>query len=293
MIDLYKRQLAPKDYSMRLNPYFTFKNHAKIIMTENIVYWGSSNFSDESKENFECGTISTDKELISFLRESLFPEVVKKSIPYYKYNFAIAIGNLNDLIFECQEARKELFEAAFEPYSDYETGFKEQWIYRTSDSGITINFLRRLIDSFSQFNGALEVIDSIVEKYWGEDELPETVEALETLFEEYKQTYRRFFDGLLGLFDELEQMASYDVSEEACRKIADDYGMVAIDEDLDYYSEKAMNEAAEEYQELIIDAEESVKGALDNLIKMIDYFEKLRDKLISMLEINSKIDNTE
>lgn len=55
MIDLYKRQLDPAQYGMRLNPYFTFKNHAKIIMTENIVYWGSSNFSDES--NPSCQSV--------------------------------------------------------------------------------------------------------------------------------------------------------------------------------------------------------------------------------------------
>lgn len=43
MIDLYIRQLDPKNYGMRLCPYFAFHNHAKIIMTENIAYWGSSN----------------------------------------------------------------------------------------------------------------------------------------------------------------------------------------------------------------------------------------------------------
>ena len=99
-------------------------------MTENIVYWGSSNFSDESKENFECGTISTDKELISFLRETLFPEITGKSVPYYKHNFAVAIANLNNLILECQKAHAALFEAAFEPWADYDTNFEEKWIYR-------------------------------------------------------------------------------------------------------------------------------------------------------------------
>lgn len=292
MIDLYKHQLDPAHYGMRLNPYFTFKNHAKIIMTENIAYWGSSNFSDESKENFECGTISTDKELISFLRETLFPEVTGKSVPYYKHNFAVAIANLNNLILECQKAHAALFEAAFEPWADYDTNFEEKWIYRTTDSGVTVSFLRGFIDFFSQFDEALDVIDSIIEEYWDEDELPEEVSALQTLFEEYKHTYESFFDGISGLFDELEQMASYDTSEEACRKIVNDYGMEAIDEALDYYAEKAMNEAAAEYEELIVDAEESVKDALAHLMGMIAYFEKLRDKLYLLLEINSKIDNT-
>lgn len=90
----------------------------------------------------------------------------------------------------------------------------------------------------------------------------------------------------------ISKMASYDASEEACRKIVNDYGMEAIDEALDYYAEKAMNEAAAEYEELIVDAEESVKDSLAHLMEMIAYFEKLRDKLFLLLEINSKIDNT-
>ena len=94
MIDLYKQQLNPVDYGMRLEPYFTFKNHSKIIMTDNIIYWGSSNFSDESCENFECGTISTDKDLIEYVKKSLFTVIKSKSVPYYKHNFAIAILNL-------------------------------------------------------------------------------------------------------------------------------------------------------------------------------------------------------
>lgn len=141
MIDIYKQQLNPEGYGMRLNPYFTFKNHAKIIMTENIVYWGSSNYSDESKDNFECGTISTDKGLISFLKDTLFPEVTERSVPYYKHNFAEAIANLDSLIPACKSAYCKLFDAAFEPWSDYDTGFEEKWIYRTNDSGLTLDFL--------------------------------------------------------------------------------------------------------------------------------------------------------
>ena len=88
------KQLNPQNYGMRLNPFFTFSNHAKVVMTDNIVYWGSSNFSDESKKNIECGTISTDKELIKYLKEELFPSIQQEGVPYYKYNIAVAIANV-------------------------------------------------------------------------------------------------------------------------------------------------------------------------------------------------------
>lgn len=292
MIDLYKRQLNPLDYGMRLSPHFTFHNHAKIVMTDNIIYWGSSNFSDESSGNLECGTISTDKELIKFLKGSLFPEVQSKSVPYYKYNFAVAIANLQSLIPACKAARQSLFDAAFEPWADYDTNFEEVWIYRTTDSGVTTRFLREFIEFFSQFDDALNVIDDIIDEYWELDELPDQVVMLKSLFEEYKYTYDSFNDTISSLFNDLEPMAQYNVSDEACKKIINDYGMEAYDEKLDYYAEKAMNEAAAEYGELIETSEQTVRNALESLDSIIQYFEQLNTSLHQLLEINSKIDNT-
>ena len=292
MINLYKRQLNPHDYGMRLNPYFTFHNHAKVVMTDNIVYWGSGNFSDESSGNFECGTISTDRELIKYLKDSLFPDVQSKSVSYYKYNFAEAIANLESLILACRTARQSLFDAAFEPWADYDTNFEEKWLYRKTDSGVTVKFLREFTSFFSQFDDALNVIDDIIDEYWELDELPDQVEVLKGLLVEYKRTYDSFNDTISSLFEDLEQMAQYDVSDEACRKIVNDYGMEAYDEEFDYYAEKAMNEAAEEYEELIESSEQTVRDALDNLDSMVWYFEQLKTSLYQLLEVNSKIDNT-
>lgn len=292
MIDLYKHQLNPYNYEMRLNPYFTFHNHAKVVMTDNIIYWGSSNFSDESSKNFECGTISKDKELIRYFKDSLFPHIQNESIPYFKYNFAAAIANLESLIPVCKAAKQDLFDAAFEPWSDYDTNFNEKWIYRTTDSGITISFLREFIEFFSRFDDALNVIDEIIDEYGELDELPEQVEMLKGLFEEYKQTYDSFSNTISSLFENLEQVAQYDVSNEANRKIIDNYGMEAYDENLDYYAEKAMNEAAAEYEEHIKDSKQTVCDALDSLDSMIQYFEELNTSLHQLLEVNPKIDNT-
>ena len=71
-----------------------------------------------------------------------------------------------------------------------------------------------------------------------------------------------------------------------------EYGMIAYDENLEYYAEKSMNEAAEEYEELIRCSEATVKDALYNLDAMIQYFGQLNVNLHSLLEVNDKIDNT-
>lgn len=292
MIDAYKKQLNPVDYGLRLSPYFAFNNHAKIIMTDNIVYLGSGNFSDESSDNYECGTIATDSALIDYLKNTFFPQLQSKSVPYYKHNFAVAILNLEDLILICKKARQDLFDAAFTPWEDYDTNFETRWIYRTTDSDLTVDFLRNFIDKFSQFDDALKVIDAIIDDYWDVSELPENVAKLSELFEEYKATFNSFYDTITSLFYDLEQVAQYDPSEEACNLITGKYGMDAYDEDFDYYVEKAMNESAAEYEERIKDSKQTVLDSLDGLDSMVEYFGKLKANLYGLLEVNSKIDNT-
>lgn len=291
-INQYKRQLNPENYGMNLSPYFVFTNHAKVIMTNNVVYWGSSNFSDESFQNIECGSISSDPKMIKYLMERLFPYIQKNSVPYYKHNFAIAIVNLESLIPMCKLARQRLFDAAFDVWSDYETGFKDKWVYRTTDSGITTKFLRDFEDSFSCFDDALCVIDDIIKEYQRLDELPNQVVILQGISEEYKETYCQFSDSILTLFEGLESVASYDVGDKACEMIYDDYGMEAYDEYLDYYAEKAVSRASEEYEKLITESEGTVREALKCLDSMIHYFEELDAKLRQLLEVNPIIDNT-
>ena len=58
-----------------------------------------------------------------------------------------------------------MFDAAFEPWADYDTIFEEKWIYRTTDSGVTVRFLRGFIEFFSRFDDALNVIDDIIDEY--------------------------------------------------------------------------------------------------------------------------------
>lgn len=62
-------------------------------------------------------------------------------------------------------ARQKLFDAAFESWSDYETGFRDVWTYRMHDSGVTIGFLQGFLDFFSHFDDALDVIDNIIDDY--------------------------------------------------------------------------------------------------------------------------------
>lgn len=63
-IEVYLKKLNPESFPTAFSISFNFFNHAKIIGTENIVYIGSANFSNESKQNIETGVIIEDSAFI-------------------------------------------------------------------------------------------------------------------------------------------------------------------------------------------------------------------------------------
>lgn len=288
MIDLYIDQLNPEEYEMRLSPYFNFINHAKVIMTNNIIYYGSSNFSDESNSNFECGTISTDKELINFFKENVFMELQNESISYYKHDFAIAIANLENLIQTCQESYDLLFEAAYEPWADYGTNFEEEWVYRTTESGITLDLLNYFIKTFSKFDSALSIIDDII--YECEDDDKEKM--LENILDDYRETYNDLYNNIFDMYNNLEELAKFNVEHEASNLISNEYGMLAYDEMLDHYVSIALQETTDKYASIIKRAKPIVCHALNEIEKIIIHFDQLKQCLYKLLEINKEIDNT-
>lgn len=68
--------------------------------------------------------------------------------------------------------------------------------------------------------------------------------------------------------------------------------MEAYDERLDYYAQKAFQEASDEFGELIKESEETVIDLLTKLDEMVSYFGRLTEMLNQLLQVNSKIDNT-
>lgn len=78
----YLAMLDPSKFECKLSVFFNFKNHQKIIMTNNIAYIGSENFSAESKSNYECGVLFKSPQIISKLYESFIPFIKSESISY-------------------------------------------------------------------------------------------------------------------------------------------------------------------------------------------------------------------
>lgn len=71
-INAYISKLNPENFQNGFVPFFNVHNHAKIIGTEDIVYIGSANFSNESANNIETGVIIEDKVFIQKLYSEFF-----------------------------------------------------------------------------------------------------------------------------------------------------------------------------------------------------------------------------
>ena len=50
--------------------------------------------------------------MIRRVRDVVFPEIISKSVPYYRYNVAEAIANLNDAYSVCASAWNEIYDAS-------------------------------------------------------------------------------------------------------------------------------------------------------------------------------------
>ncbi len=75
--DAYLDNLMPDNFACASEIYFSFSNHAKVLIVDDIAYVGSANFTEASAQNFEAGVIITGKEEIEELGR--FVEVIRKS----------------------------------------------------------------------------------------------------------------------------------------------------------------------------------------------------------------------
>lgn len=292
MIDSYLKLLDPKIFGANMSTSFLFENHAKIIVTDNMAYWGSSNFSDESAKNFECGTISTDKHVIQYFKNDLFPKLKELSIPYYKHNFVKALYLLNEAENLCLSTKEAFFEASFVPREDYDTNFETVWLYDTHHSGITKKLLNDFAHDFQQYEDALDILKDIVDEYCELDELPEDIERLKDISEEYSTVFEETQESIDELFDCINTLSTYNVEDEACRIITNKYGMESYDENLEHYTDIAIQEASDNYEEMIKEARPIIEQILKSLDEMASYINELNVTLHSLLKINSKINNT-
>lgn len=297
-INVYLGKLNPDNFGEDSEIFFEFDNHAKIVMTNNIIYWGSSNYSDESKDNYECGTLSKDTDFIKFVHEKVFPSIISTAVSYYEDKIIHYITTIKNGIAYLENVSMEIYDASFGVYEDYGTNFKSLEFYDVLNNSISWKQLENLKDTTNGFEKVLKNLpEKIIDDEYEETHYEEYIE-IEELFERHFHEIKDLNYSIENLCYDLEEMAKYNVDTEANRILSDKYGNVAYDEALDYYMDLAYEEAKLKKDELVSVSEDTIKELIG---KLDEYGKELREltndiiyasKKFPTKTVNPVIDNT-
>lgn len=295
-IKIYQRKLRPESIGKLANVFFKFNNHGKIILTNNIIYWGSANFSDESACNYECGTISRDKNFISYVHNKLIPMILSNSIDYYKRNYINYIAGIMSAIATIHNMIEEIHDSSYAIYEDYDNNLNSAEFYKTDSNGITWKMLENLMETVQSFEGLLSGILSELDKEYDEfvnDEDFEHYEKADELIFEFRHDIDELNRQIASYCYSLEDLAKFDEEDCTFSILSNEYGNVAYDENLEYFVELSSEKARDIYENLI----ESAKEDIDDLSDCLNEYEKVLfryiDELIDLSQENDEVDNTQ
>lgn len=172
MIDLYINKLNPSNFTENFSSYFSFNNHSKIIMTDNIAYIGSANYSSESARNIESGIIIDNSQDILKLKAIIIEEIRDNAESYYEYdNFPLIF-----LARELEEIKTILSENLWGVWEVH--GIERGQYYRRGNINMDIN----IMEVFERFQveldrGVVKLIQEI-EHNSTDKELPSIEESI-------------------------------------------------------------------------------------------------------------------
>ena len=260
-IQYYLSNLRPDQYQLNFLAFFNFSNHSKIIMTENIAYIGSANYSSESARNIECGFITRDSCIINQIKEIFIGAIQEDSVRYY--------GNLLselEITFMSFYTRIEvLFKDIF--YNVLSEDVNGMGRYNSFDPYIRVDSFEGLINLIEEYE---RFIDANEEKLY-EIMQDEEIVSLQNIRE------------ILEREDSLYELVYFDDDEYTNEYLNDEYGLEAYDEYLDKYVEMSSDAARDKRQDIAECAESEVWELYNNstnicaaLWEMIEYIQRLQ-----------------
>ncbi len=286
-IQIYMTKLAPEEFGKKASVYFNFCNHGKIIMTDSSVYIGSANFSEESAKNIEFGFIVKDADFISFMKQTLVPEIKGQSVPYYEYDYTELLLEANMLMAAFWGSHNELADEVYFVEDDHR-GVRKYYnnLYDTL-SKITLSRLENV--SHDCISVAREIGDVLYE-ICGEDSV-----EYDSVYQQLEQL-ERISSEIESLISEetIAELANFDSESYIHELLEHDYAMEAYEESLEHCVDLASDRASSKLYNLCEEAEQD----LNLLLKKSDSFYTLYEQIISLFsaqeikKISPEIDNT-
>lgn len=282
-IQAYITKLNPDNYEGSFVPYFNPHNHAKLVGTENIVYIGSANYSNESAENIESGVLIEDKVFIQRLYTEFFDMVKDDSLSYYDESFSAFRLFIMSLYAKFQHHYRKMLTDLYTDYERTKMMVADSVMLDVSD----LDDLFRDLDELSGVPGAADdTYDEMNEDY------NSALEELKARFEEIDT------DWLMETISEdgtLYCLVDYDYDAVTTRIWEEDYSADAFSEELvDPYMEKVVQDAAEIYESLHDAFQEEADLFLEQIEKILSALQIALDftEQWKADKINPEIDNT-
>ncbi|MGI1805990.1 phospholipase D-like domain-containing protein [Exiguobacterium sp. TDN 0502] len=277
-IDNYKEKLNPENFNQKFQSMFTFDNHSKIIMTNNIAYVGSANYSSESANNFEAGVIFEDKNMINQIINIIEEEVESASEPYYAYN-------IFRLIFLARELEELITVVHENIWGVWDFQGREQMEYYL---GTNINLDTNFIDAFNNFQFDFQsAANDLI------SEIENDASQKKITFEQHRLieniTYVRDLICNYKVSSEIIEFIEFDENGFIQEKMEENI-MYMTEDVLDEYIQNFVQNAYEIKDDLATDAQEYLVAYESLLVKAAQLtMETVGDLKIY---INNKIDNT-
>lgn len=278
LINIYVAKLDPEKFNEKFKSQFVFNNHAKIIMTNNIAYIGSANYSSESAHNFEAGVIIEDEQAILQIKDIIDEEVESSAEPYYAYDMLPLIF----LARELEEIRTILSESIWGLWEVH--GIEQGEYYK----GANIYIDTKIVEAFEHFQEELEnTVSGLIQEIESssssreltdeEEELIEELANLQELICEYEIDpgvieFLEFDEA--GYIDDLMQENAIYMTED----VLDDYVQDFIQQAFEIKDDRATNA-----QDGFISFDSFLMQATQTMMDRVDELRGI---------INDRIDNT-
>lgn len=280
--DIYLNKLNPLNFSSSVFTAFNFSNHAKIIGTENIVYIGSANYSNESKYNIETGILIRDRVFIDNLYDEFFESVKEDSVPYFddEYNTLrlFVVSMETKFKIHLQKLQEEAF------YHNQITGIrglKESPLLEHDD-------LYKLGADIDELMGLATLIENTYSEE--NEEYNESIGSILHDIEDFRLDWMLYF---VMEDSDFFNYVRFDMDDKV-NECLEEYNAEAYDEYLDEYVDRAMSDAQKIWSDMISELEPEALEFLNEMKKVVDELEDIHEQLIELADVrvSPEIDNT-
>jgi hypothetical protein len=270
-IDAYIANLNPSKFAARMQSFFRFDNHCKLIATDTVAYVGSANFSDESSGNLEVGVLIEGREAVRHVVDLIWEEAKVGAHEHGNNAVSDATTRLKAVKARIGQVRRDLHDLFFtESDNDY---------------GRSIEYFR-----WEECLADRADLDGIV------DLLEENKEVLSNL-SDHEGLVRAIGEIDFGPIDDIQRLLAPDgpidvfVTHDPQRfMMAEVEG--ALYDDYDEACQDAADEEGGERQRLADDAERDVQAAEASLAQLMAELDRLEEILHNVQVPNPALDNT-